>query len=129
MRWQVQLVRQRQGAWKKRRRTTVVEEKGSGGALVQRWKMALGLDGYEIVVERISLFQVSDGYCRVGNSLVGVCAHHDRKSACIYHTRRLTEDDVVHELLHVRHPGWSEEEVNREARRLLAAAPGAIKTL
>ncbi|WP_158435196.1 hypothetical protein [Nitrososphaera viennensis] len=89
------------------------------GRLVEYWKERLGIDDYAVITERISLFQVSDDYCRVGNSFVGVCADHDEKVACIYHTRRLREDDIVHELLHVRHPSWTEDEVNRAAAELL----------
>ncbi|MEW6603598.1 MAG: hypothetical protein AB1351_02780 [Thermoproteota archaeon] len=88
--------------------------------LLRYWKGMLGLDQYMIYTERLSLFQVCDGYCRLGNSMVGVAADHDAKVARIYHTRQLKEDDIVHELLHVRHPSWSEEQVNRATKTLLA---------
>ena len=88
-------------------------------ALVSRWSERLGLDEYEIVLERVSLFAVCDELCRVGNSLVGIRADHDRRRAVIFHTRRLTEEDVVHELLHLRHPDWSEWQVNARTAALL----------
>ncbi|MEO9362373.1 MAG: hypothetical protein ABI348_00595 [Nitrososphaera sp.] len=86
--------------------------------LIEHWKERLGID-YYVSTERISLFQVSDSCCCVGNSFVGVCTWHDEKVACIYHTRKLREDDIVHELLHVRHPSWTEDEVNRAVDLLL----------
>jgi hypothetical protein len=76
------------------------------------WQQVLGLADYTITAEHISLFQVSDNYCAVGYSLVGVESDHRKKKACIYYTRRLTEEDIVHELLHVRYPLWTEEQVN-----------------
>ncbi|HXG07725.1 MAG TPA: hypothetical protein VNI77_10425 [Nitrososphaera sp.] len=79
---------------------------------------------YTITVERISLFQVSDDYCAVGHSLVGVESDHRKKKACIYYTRRLTEEDIVHELLHVRYPLWTEEQVNIATGKIL---PSKIK--
>jgi hypothetical protein len=88
--------------------------------LLAYWKDRLGLGGYTIYTERLSLFQVCDSYCRVGNSMVGVATDHDAKVACIYHTRQLKEDDIIHELLHVRHPSWTEEQVNNATKTLLA---------
>lgn len=91
---------------------------GREGRLIERWKERLGID-YFVSTERILLFQVSDNYCCVGNSFVGVCTDHGEKVACIYHTRQLEEDDIVHELLHVRHPSWTEDEVNEAVDFLL----------
>jgi len=31
----------------------------------------------------------------------------------LYHDRDLTERDVIHELLHVRYPDWTEDQVNQ----------------
>jgi hypothetical protein len=93
---------------------------GSSSQLLAYWKDRLGLAEYAIHTERLSLFQVCDSYCRVGNSMVGVAADHDSKTACIYHTRQLKEDDIVHELLHVRRPSWTEGQVNHAVGILLA---------
>lgn len=86
------------------------------------WQRRLGLESYSITAERLSVFQVADDFCSVGNSLVGVCADHDAKTAVIYHTRGLRQEDIVHELLHVRFPSWSEEQVNEKTAELLQAA-------
>lgn len=80
--------------------------------MVALWQRRLGLEEYVISCERVSIFQVADDFCSVGNSFVGVCADHAARTAIIYHTRQLHEEDIVHELLHVRYPSWSEEQVN-----------------
>jgi hypothetical protein len=103
-----------------RRIETLQKHRSSSSELVDCWKDRLGLAGYTIYAERLSLFQVCDSYCRVGNSMVGVATDHNSKVACIYHTRQLKEDDIVHELLHVRHPSWTEEQVNRVTKALLS---------
>jgi hypothetical protein len=41
------------------------------------------------------------------------------KEAVIYHDRDLTEEDIVHELLHVKYPDWTEDQVNLETDKLL----------
>ena len=81
------------------------------------WGAVLGV-AQQVRLERISRFQVTDHHGRRGCSLVGVV--HDAHAACIYHSRALTAEDLVHELLHVAHPEWSEEAVVLETRRLLA---------
>lgn len=88
--------------------------------LIGRWQRRLDLDDYEIRHERVSVFAVCDELCRVGNSLVGIRADHGRREAVVFHTRRLTQADVVHELLHLRHPDWSEREVNAATARLIS---------
>ncbi len=70
-------------------------------------------------MERTSIWQVATTDGRRGCSLVGVVLHEEE--ACIYHTRRLTEEDIVHELLHVAHPAWSEAEVVFHTARILSA--------
>lgn len=69
-------------------------------------------------LERTSIWHVTGENGRRGCSLVGVVlAPHE---ACIVHTRRLTQEDIVHELLHVAHPEWGEAAVILETARLLA---------
>lgn len=46
-----------------------------------------------------------------GHEFVGICIDKDTNSGVIYHTRALNEDDIIHELLHVRYPNWSEQKV------------------
>lgn len=68
-------------------------------------------------LERISRWQVTDEYGRAGGSLVGVVRRQEE--ACIFHTRALTTEDLIHELLHVCHPDWEEERVNRRTGELV----------
>jgi len=83
------------------------------------WSRRLGIDR-PIRTERTSIWQVCRHDGTPGCSLVGVV--WDEHEACIYHTRRLTEEDVVHELLHVANSDWSEAQVVAETARLLEAA-------
>jgi len=86
--------------------------------VIARWCEALGVR-QTVRTERISRFQVTGEAGRPGASLVGV--RFDAEQAVIYHTRALTEEDVVHELLHVAFPHWSEAEVRAETARLCPA--------
>jgi hypothetical protein len=47
-----------------------------------------------------------------GHEFVGIAIDFTNLSGIIYHTRPLQEDDIVHELLHVRFPNWSEQKVD-----------------
>src|SRR5437762_2497888 len=62
------------------------------------WRARLGVP-QPVRTERISRFQVTGAAGRPGESLVGVRLDHE--TATIYHTRALTAEDIVHELLHV----------------------------
>ena len=84
-----------------------------------KWQTQLRLLDWKISFQRISIFQVSDDYCRVGNQFVGISQNRHQQTATIHHTRHLTEEDIVHELLHVRYPKWSEEQVNTHTAFLL----------
>jgi hypothetical protein len=92
---------------------------------VQWWRRALGVR-QRVRLERVDPFQVTDERRVPGCSLVGVC--HDSESACIYHTRALTAEDIVHELLHVREPDWSEDRVAAGTTRLLAGGARAKRS-
>lgn len=92
--------------------------------LVRRWCKRLGLRDWRIDLVRISIWSVSDARCRVGNSFVGVVCDRPRRTAEILHTRRLDRESIVHELLHVRHPAWTEARVNAETDRLLGRGTG-----
>lgn len=70
-------------------------------------------------LERMSRWHVSGADGRPGCSLVGVYVREGE--GVLVHTRRLTEEDIVHELLHVAHPQWSEAQVVAETARLLGA--------
>ena len=50
---------------------------------------------------------------------VGVQVDRDTHIATIYHDRDLTEEDIIHELLHVKYPDWSEDQVNKQTEKWL----------
>ena len=95
-------------------------------AIVAAWRAFLGITQM-VVTERISRFQVTGESGRAGAALIGVT--FDAHRATIYHTRALTVEDLIHELLHVAHPTWSEEHVVYETARLwrrgLSLPPGS----
>lgn len=98
--------------WGRRRRLDDREARSAAEA----WRARLGVRQH-VHLERISPRQVGDISGRSGLSLVGVT--YDEGEARIYHTRALTLDDLVHELLHVAHPDWEEAKVVSETERLL----------
>ena len=68
---------------------------------------------------KISTRQVSDENLKTGLSFVGVVPDHERRHAEIFHTRKMTAEDIVHELLHVKYPHWSEDQVNLRTDKIL----------
>ncbi len=52
--------------------------------------------------------------------LTGIQWDKDGMQARIYHDRPLTDEDVVHELLHLLYPDWSEDQVNYQTTLYLA---------
>jgi hypothetical protein len=77
-------------------------------ATIEGCRTALGIT-HTVHTVRISRFQVTDEHGRPGAGLIGVV--FDARCATIYHTRALTPEDLVHELLHVAHATWSEATV------------------
>jgi hypothetical protein len=83
---------------------------------LEKWRLRLNVS-IPVRLQRISHWEVTGDNGRRGCSLVGI--YWDEVEACLLHTRSLTEEDIVHELLHVANPAWSEEEVVKETKRLL----------
>jgi hypothetical protein len=86
------------------------------GEALQGWGRVLGVQK-PVRLDRILHTQVTNERGRLGCSLVGVVC--DADAARIYHTRSLTAEDIVHELLHVAWPTWDEDQVTQETERLL----------
>lgn len=74
---------------------------------------------YRVRLERASTLHVTNEQGRPGCSLVGVV--WDAWTACICHTRCLSEEDIVHELLHVAFLHWSEDRVVEQTDRIFGA--------
>ena len=82
--------------------------------MIEQWKSLLQISDWNIVCQSISEMQVVDALegNTPGHEFVGITIDFDNKHGTIFHTRTLFEDDVIHELLHVRYPKWSEEDVD-----------------
>jgi hypothetical protein len=89
--------------------------------MIQEWKSKLELLHWNITTEEIDPNAVaySDDCPEKDRYFIGVYPMPTTKKAVIYHDRPLTEEDIVHELLHLRHPDWSEFHVNVETERLI----------
>ena len=86
--------------------------------LIRKWQRKLGLMDWYIVTEAIDDAQVTypDDLHGEDRSFVGV--HIAPPKAIIYHSRELREDDIIHELLHIAHPKWSEDRVQERTEEL-----------
>ncbi len=82
--------------------------------MIEQWKSLLEISDWTIECEPISEMQVVDALKgnTPGHEFVGIAIDFKRRKGTIFHTRLLLEDDIIHELLHVRFPKWSEEEVD-----------------
>ena len=93
---------------------TITKIKVKNLPLINKWQVLLGLSDWVILCESISEDQVVDEMEENthGHEFVEIHIDFTNKIGTIYHTRKLKEDDIVHELLHVRFHSWSEEKVN-----------------
>ena len=90
--------------------------------MIDKWKAILGLKERTITTEAIDKKQVAYGpeIPEEDRYFIGVHVDQDTGIATIYHDRDLTEEDIIHELLHVKYPDWTEEEVNFQTMLYLA---------
>ena len=89
--------------------------------MVGYWIDALGLKGWTIITTAINKASViyEEGVPESDQYFVGVEIDREKMMACIYHDRPLNKEYIVHELLHVKYPDWSEDQVNAETDRLI----------
>jgi len=80
--------------------------------MIEKWKKILELDEWDISTDSISNEQVYYPEDLDIKEFIGISIDHKQKYGLINHTRPLTDFDVVHELLHVKYPIWSEDQVN-----------------
>lgn len=80
---------------------------------IEHWKTVFCITDWNIVCTVIDEMQVVDIWEEEtpGHEFVGIERDFDNRIGTLYHTRPLQEDDIIHELLHVRYPDWSEEKV------------------
>lgn len=83
------------------------------------WQNVLNLVDYRIVMEKVSPLQVTFEDGRIGGCYVGSHLDEQNKTITLSSTRPLREDDVVHELVHMRYPQFSEAQVVEETASLI----------
>ena len=93
---------------------TITKIKVKSSSLINKWQALLGISDWVILYEPISEDQVVDEIKdnTYGHEFVGIYIDFTNKTGTIFHTRELNEEDILHELLHVRFNSWSEEKVN-----------------
>lgn len=93
---------------------TITKIKFNNLPLINKWQVLLSLSDWVILCEPISEDQVVDEMAQNthGHEFAGIHIDFTNKIGTIYHTRKLKEEDIIHELLHVRFYSWSEEKVN-----------------
>ena len=82
--------------------------------LLDKWQSKLSLKEWSFPIQAIKPEQVTYGNdCPVKDRyFVGIEIDKENKIGTIYHDRELTEADIIHELLHVKHPNKSEAWIN-----------------
>jgi hypothetical protein len=82
--------------------------------MIEKWKALLGLDDWFFCAREILPEQVvyDDDCPKEDRYFVGINIDTTDKVGVIYHDRILTEQDVIHELLHVKFPDKSEQWIN-----------------
>ena len=84
--------------------------------LIEEWKTKLEIPNWGITIEKIDPKQVIyDGE----EYFVGIAIDRDNQSGVIYHDIDLTEEAIIHELLHVRYPEENEDWVNETTKQHL----------
>ena len=88
---------------------------------ISKWQEKLGLSHWEIRTEPIDKDQVQypPDIEEDEKFFVGIKIERDLLLGIIYHDRELTEEDVVHELLHVKYPEKSEQQINKLCKKYL----------
>ena len=87
--------------------------------MIDKWLKKLKLTDWAITLESLDNEQVLCDCPPEDCYFIGVEYDSDLKNAVIYHDRNLREEDIVHELLHVKYNDWSEDQVNAETKKLL----------
>ena len=82
--------------------------------LIKKWQDKFQLTGWTITTEAIDkLSVIYDRDCPDEDKyFVGIEIDHIKKTGIIYYDRAITEEDIIHELLHVKYPNKSESWIN-----------------
>lgn len=89
--------------------------------LINKWLDKLEISKWSVNTQLIDAAAVTypDDLPDKDKFFIGIVSSEDALNATIFHDRELTEEDIVHELLHVKYPDWSEYQVNAETEKLL----------
>ena len=82
--------------------------------IINYWSKILGVEDYTIKTNQIEPEQVTfpDDIEEKDRYFIGISV--ENKEATITHDRPLTEEDILHELLHLAYPDKSEDWVNAQ---------------
>ena len=82
--------------------------------MITKWQKILGLTDWKIISKRIDRHQVvfPENISPRDRYFTGISIDGDRMKGTIYHDAPLTEEAVVHELLHLKFPDKEEEWVD-----------------
>ena len=84
--------------------------------VIKEWQDKLEIPNWDITTEKIEPEQIMyDGE----EYFVGIAIDWDNLSGVIYHDIDLTEDAVIHELLHVRYKDKDEDWINETTKQHL----------
>jgi hypothetical protein len=84
--------------------------------VIKEWQDKLEISNWDITTEKIEPEQVIyDGE----EYFVGIAIDWNNLSGVIYHDIDLTEDAVIHELLHVRYKDKDEDWINETTKQYL----------
>lgn len=88
--------------------------------MINYWKKRLELTDWDIISCEIDPNQVlyHDDCTLNEKFFIGISICKDTKSGIIYHDQPLYEEAIIHELLHVKYPHWSENKVNIETENM-----------
>lgn len=97
----------------------IFERKSELFSYINYWKRKLDIQHYRISLQRIAENQVCDDDLNTGIEFVGIYTDHKKFKAFLFYTRELRLDDIVHELLHVKYPDWSDDQVTLETEKII----------
>jgi len=87
--------------------------------LINKWKKRLNIEDWEILTDDISNHPIEYN----GESyFVGIYRDFDIKQAVIHHDVPLTEECIIHELLHIVFPEPQEDETYQDYERWITEA-------
>jgi hypothetical protein len=89
--------------------------------LINKWLDELRISKWSVETKLIDPASVTypDDVPAKDKFFVGILSSENALDATIFHDRPLTEEDIVHGLLHVKYNDWAVDQVNAETERLL----------